>query len=170
MRVPDQARYPLVPNVPPAPPSVASDQHVYRFDALFTWHLLDFGVSYYRAREQANKTLSKNFEYERIRQNIVLNVIEHYWKARAALRGIKGGTEIVKKAKVFQEKREKEISHRTISTIEGYKSEAELVRTILQVQVFEKEYHNEIYELTKLMGLKPGIEFELAEDDLFPPL
>lgn len=155
-------------NQPPAPPSISSQQHVNRYDITFTWKLLDFGISYYRARQQANKAVSKRFDIERQRQNVIMGVVEHFWKARAAMKGISGSQELLKKAKQYQETREKDVEARVVSTIEGYRTEAQLIRAILQMQVFEKSYHREMSELSNLMGLHPNIPFTLAEEPLDP--
>lgn len=155
-------------NQPPAPPSISSQQHVNRYDITLAWNLLDFGIGYYKARQQNNKALTKRFDYERQRQNIVLNAIEHFWKAQAALKGVEKSQALLKKAQKFQEAREKDVKAQIVSNIEGFTVEAQLIRTILQMKIYEKTYNDEIAQLSNLMGLHPSATFELAPEEPKP--
>ena len=74
----------LIPGVPPAPLSISSETHIELANLEFTWNILDFGVAYYRARQELNGTLMEEMQYNRIRQNLILEVTKQYWKAALA--------------------------------------------------------------------------------------
>ena len=74
----------LLAGVPPAPPSISSEQHEARTDLTISWNLLDFGLAYFRSRQERNKAYVLQLEYERLRQNLIVDITRQYWKAIAA--------------------------------------------------------------------------------------
>lgn len=160
----------LVPGVPPAPLSTSTDSHKYTWDATLIWSLLDFGISYYRAREEANKALIKDLEYKRLQQNLVLNVLKQYWKAIIAKKALDVGKTIDTKIQKQKAVLQSEVEARVLSRIVGLNLEHRLLTTQLQMRNYIADYLNAKAELANLMALPPGIEFELADPDLEFPL
>ena len=158
----------LVPGVPPAPLSISSQQHQKRWDAQFVWNYLDFGLSFYRSRQEFDRSVKLNLEYERQRQNLYVDLTKEYWKAIAARWANSKSKVLVEKAEKQQENIRKEMAAKVVSEIQGLRGETQLVTFRSQVQAYEKEYHAAKSELGLLMGLPPGITFELAEVDHFP--
>jgi outer membrane protein TolC len=157
----------LVPGVPPAPPSISSEQHVNRYDITFTWNLLDFGVSYFRARQEANKTSIKEMEYLRVRQKLIQDTVKNYWKARATLLGItKFGPIVIENNKLLAFTRE-QIANQILPKDKALLHERQVLRQEIQIQLYEKEYHEAMSELGRLMSVSCE-EFSLAQDELTP--
>ncbi len=61
--------------------SYSSEQTARRSEVSFLWSILDFGVGYLKARQQAERVLSARLQTERVRQQIVLDVLSRYWHA-----------------------------------------------------------------------------------------
>jgi multidrug efflux system outer membrane protein len=154
----------LIPNIPPAPPSISSEQHVDRFDITLTWNLIDFGVSYYRARQEANRIVIKHFEYQRARQNVVLDVTRKFWLALAARHAIESGTTLTKEGERYQAIIDKLIQKRLLSTIVGLKLKTQILDNEIQLRNFQKDYHDGMTSLGQIMGLPPNQKFELVYD------
>lgn len=151
----------LVPNVPPAPPSISSEQNDFQWNTTLTWNLLDFGISYFRARQEANKAIMAWFEYQRVQQNLLLEVTRQYWKAMAAKKAIDNSYEIIKRIIYYQEKLKINAENRLISETVLLKNNAQLIEIKIQLHGFQKDYHAALAELRVQMGLPTCILFEL---------
>jgi Outer membrane efflux protein len=67
-------------------PSTSVERSRMLANAEFSWNLLDFGVSYYRARQLSDETLISEERRRRVIQNIVQDVRAAYWRAAGAQR------------------------------------------------------------------------------------
>ncbi len=151
----------------PLPPgSIGSEQRVNRYDLTAAYNLVDFGVSYFRARQERHREASTSFQFERQRQNIVLNVFKAYWKGLAAKYGIDQAREIIENSRTYQDKIDKQVKGRNIPRIQGLRSELQLVNMRLRFGQYEGKYREAKAELAALMGLPPYFEFDLADVDL----
>jgi len=158
----------LVPGVPPAPASISSTQHTETWNVNLIWNILDFGLSYYRARQDANRALATKLEYERLRQNLVLNIVTQYWKAVTSKRAITKSVSVISDAEKQQGNIQKQMTAKVISEIQGLRSQNQLLNIEIQLQVYQKEYHSARYQLMQLMGLPPCVNFEVADVEQFP--
>lgn len=66
--------------------STSSDRDVRNADLRFSWHILDFGLSYIRARQAADRVLIAEENRRRVVNRIVENVRTAYWRAVSATR------------------------------------------------------------------------------------
>lgn len=69
-----------------ATPSSAAERIRHTGNAALTWNVLDFGVSYYRAQQNADLVLVSEERRRRALQNLVLDVQLAWWRAEAAQR------------------------------------------------------------------------------------
>ena len=133
----------------------------------FTWNALDFGLSYIRAGQQADRYLiAKELERKAV-QNITRDVIRSYWKAQAAENLLKKLNPLLKRVEAAladsQYIEELLISAPMDSLL--YQKELLDVQRTLQTQ--QRALINSKNELKTLMGLLPGQEFTLASDDTY---
>lgn len=160
----------LVPAIPPAPPSISSRQDDFQWNTTLTWNLLDFGISYFRARQESDKAVMAWFEYKRVQQNLLLDVTRQYWKAMTAKTAIDNSYKIIEKILYYQEKLKSEADHRLISEVLYLKNDAQLIDIKIQLQNYQREYHTALSELRVQMGLPTCILFELLpikEDEIY---
>lgn len=61
-------------------PSTSQDRALYTADLAFSWNLLDLGVSYYQAKQQANRFLVAQERQRRVVNNIVKEAQSLYWR------------------------------------------------------------------------------------------
>ena len=66
--------------------STSSDRNVGTFDLAFSWHILDFGLSYIRAQQAADNVLIAEEAKRRVVHRIIEDVRAAYWKAVTATR------------------------------------------------------------------------------------
>lgn len=68
-------------------PSTSEEREHLLADATFSWDVLDFGMSYYRAKQQAdNVNIAGESCRRKVLQNIVQEVRDAYWRALGAQR------------------------------------------------------------------------------------
>ncbi len=153
----------LQPGVPPAPLSISSEQNIMRWDAGAVWNLVDFGVSYFRSRQECNKVLIAQLEYERLRQNMVVDVTKQFWKASVSKSALRRSIEIVDKALEQQSTIQRQIEAKIVSEIQGLRNENQLINIRGQLQAYAAQYHNAMSELSLLMGIPSHQDFEIAD-------
>jgi outer membrane protein TolC len=66
--------------------STASEKDLRRTDMAFSWHILDFGLSYIRARQAADQVLISNERRRKVINQIIEDVRAAYWRTVAAER------------------------------------------------------------------------------------
>ncbi len=74
------------PYNPDGPYTTSSERRHRIAAAEFSWNLLDFGVSYYRARVQADQVMIADERRRKVVQNILQDVRSIYWRALGAQR------------------------------------------------------------------------------------
>jgi outer membrane protein TolC len=67
-------------------PSTSTDQNDFAADLLLSWNLLDFGVSYFSARQQADRVLIGQEERRKVIQTLLQDVRRAFWRAASAQR------------------------------------------------------------------------------------
>lgn len=151
-------------------PSFSSEKRGGTFDISLTWNLLDFGISFLRARQQGDR-ISIAFQRERrVRQNLALQVTSTFWRAVAARESAEKAEQIREEIATMLANIRKEIEDKAISEIEGLKQETSLLERQDELRRFKQDYLRAKTELAKLIGLAPGTQFPLAEVDFDNPI
>lgn len=141
--------------------SIVRERFVRRWDATYAWSLLDFGLAYYRSRQEWNRSFMVALEYHRTRQNLIYDIITQYWDAMVAKKAVDSAKEILVKTEARQKELEQQISKQLISEVEGLRNQDRLVAVQLQLRAFERRFLNAKATLASLMGLPPGCPYEL---------
>lgn len=147
--------------LPPAP-SISRSQRTNTFDFTGAYNLVDFGVSYVRARQQENRALSSCFQYERQKQNIVLDVFRAYWKGIAALHGLARSEAIRAKSLEFERSIKQIMDGGNLPRLPALATQKQLSIIRTRFSEYKKNYLDAKAELAALMGASPDIDFELA--------
>ena len=133
----------------------------------FTWNALDFGLSYIRAGQQADRYLiAKELERKAI-QNITRDIIRSYWKAQASENLLEKLNPLLKKVEVALAD-SKYIEELLISApMDSLLYQKELLDVQRTLQTQQRALINSKNELATLMGLLPGQKFTLAKKDTY---
>ena len=133
----------------------------------FTWNALDFGLSYIRAGQQADRYLIAKELERKATQNITRDIIRAYWKAQAS-------ENLLKKLNPLLERVEaaladsKYIEELLISApMDSLLYQKELLDVQRTLQTQQRALINSKNELAILMGLLPGQKFSLSSDDAY---
>lgn len=130
-------------------------------DIAFSWNILDFGLSYIRARQAADKVMIAEEMRRKAAHRIIEDVRTAYWRAVSAER-------LVAKARAL-EARTRQALHdaRNVaqsgetSAITALTYERELVEVKRTLQELQRELSVAKSQLAALMNIKPGTRFNL---------
>jgi outer membrane protein TolC len=153
---------PVTGEVLPPAPSISRSQRTNTCDFTGAYNIIDFGVSYLRSREQENRALSTCYQWERQRQNLILDVVKAYWKAMSAYQGIARAKEIQRKSIALEDELERVLMQGNLPRIPGLQSIKQLAIIRTRFVDYERNYRDAKTQLAALMGVSPDVHFELA--------
>ncbi|WP_051242785.1 TolC family protein [Azohydromonas australica] len=142
-----------------------SEERAHHFErATLSWNALDFGLSYYRAKQAADDVNIAEERRRKILQNIVQDVRTAYWRALGAQRLLEEANTLAGRIQdALQKSREAERAGVLApSQALGYQRALLDAMTIVNVKRQEMQFAKR--ELAALMSLPPGTEFTLQEE------
>lgn len=143
-------------------PSTSTDRDRLVADLTLSWNLLDFGVSYFNARQQANRILVVDEQRRRVTQNLFQDVRRAFWRAAGAQvlnARIKSAIRESQGALTNSRQVEKEGLRPPVDALRYQKALLDLLRqleSVQQVLAISKT------ELASLINLPPGQNYTLA--------
>lgn len=145
-----------------ANPSTSRDRSTWTKDVTFTWHLLDFGLSYVRAKQAADQTLIAEEQKRKVVNRIIEDVRTAYWRAVSADRLLNGFRKLEGRVQTaLRDTRALKKSGAT-SPVAALSYERELLDIKRQAQRLQREMHTSKIQLAALMNLQPNEKFSLV--------
>lgn len=144
-------------------PSRATQQRHAQAAAEFSWNLLDFGVSYFRARQQADKFLIAEERRRKIVQNMVQDVRTSFWRALGAQRLAIEAKEILDQANLALARSREAEAQRLIPPALALNYQRALLDAISLLNLRRQDLEFAKRELAALMNVEPGVDFILKE-------
>ena len=152
-------------------PSTSEERSHYYGRATLSWNALDFGLSYYRAKQAGDEVNIADERRRKILQNIVQDVRNAYWRALGAQRLLADADQLaVRIDDALTKSREAERAG-VLPPTQGLAYQRALLDAMSLVNAKRQEMQFAKRELAALMSLPPGTEFSLvesAEDKLAP--
>ncbi|GAA6140184.1 TolC family protein [Hydrogenophaga sp. 5NK40-0174] len=142
----------------------SSDERRHNLSSIeFSWNVLDFGVSYYRARQQSDQFLIAEERRRKVVQNLMQDVRAAYWRALGAQRLEAKADEIMKKANVALNRSQEAEKQKIIPPGVALKYQRALLdaTTLLNQRRQDLEFAKR--ELAALMNVPSGVTFSVAE-------
>ena len=141
-----------------------SQERTYRqAGAEFSWNVLDFGVSYYRAKQNANQFLIAEERRRKLVQNMIQDVRAAYWRALGAQRLSADAKDILARAdRALMKSREAE-TQKIISPALALNYQRALLDATSLLNQRRQDLEFAKRELSALMSVPPGQAFTLAE-------
>ena len=144
-------------------PSTSEERGHALAGAEFSWSLLDFGVSYYRARQQSDQFLIAEERRRKVVQNMVQDVRASYWRALGAQR-LEGQTkDILERAKLALARSREAETQKVISPALALNYQRALLDAISFLNQRRQDLEFASRELAALMNVEPGVTFTVAE-------
>lgn len=142
--------------------STSQDRRLRVADMAFSWNILDFGLSYVRARQSADKVLIQRELRRKVTLRIIEDVRAAYWRAASAqsLLGRVGHVEGL--ARVAEGEARRQFTERETSAITALTYERELVEIQRTLGDVRRELETAKIQLAALMSIKPGTKFRVV--------
>lgn len=153
----------LTPN--PTTYSGALDRNRSTSNAVLAWNVLDFGVSYVRAQEQAAQTLVANERKRKVVQNIMQDVRQAYWRAYGAQNTLPQLDILLGQVDAELKKSRSMEEQRLMSPLDALSYQRGLIDLYQQIVLHRQELVVAKIELAALINVKPGTEFTLAGNE-----
>jgi outer membrane protein TolC len=152
-------------------PSTSQDQERWSGDLTFTWNLLDFGVSYFQAKQQADRALIAYERRRRVINNMVKEVRSAFWRAATAERLLpKIDPVLADTEKALKASRhiESEMLQPLMQNLEYRKN---LLQVLSQLRKLRSDLSVAKAQLSALINVPPGTPFtiSLPEEEILPP-
>lgn len=153
------------PNGSPTSFSVSQGRKKETKDAVFAWNVLDFGLSYVRAKQSADMFLISRERERKVVHTITQDVRTAYWRAVSAERLLKKiGSMIMRTNDALEDSKTIE-SERLQEPLQALYYQRELLEIMRSLQSLRMDLANAKIELAELMGVKPGVKFTLKDVD-----
>ncbi len=142
--------------------STSQERRIKTSDIAFSWNILDFGLSYVRARQAGDKYLIAQELRRKVVHRIIGDVRTAFWRAVSAdrlltkLRALAGRVERARAASRAVS------AERASSPITAVTYERELVEIKRAIQELQRDLSVARTQLAALMNLKPGTRFQLV--------
>ncbi len=130
------------------------------------WNVLDFGVSYVRAQQQANMVLVREEQRKKVIQNVIQDVRAAYWRAASAQRLLQEMDKLMHRANQALQRAKLLESLRLKAPLETLNYQKALLEIIKQMWDVRQNLSTAKSELAALMNLSPGAEYELLLEEV----
>ncbi len=143
-------------------PSTSTDRQLEKWNLRLSWNILDFGLSYVRARQAADRALIAEEKRRKAVHRLVQEVRTAFWKAAAAeklSRKLAGLSGRIRAAHLNERALE---GGGTASPLIALTYQRELLEQEIEVQRLQRELGAAKAQLATLMNLPPGRAFRLS--------
>ncbi|MBV8836368.1 MAG: TolC family protein, partial [Alphaproteobacteria bacterium] len=144
------------------PPSRSSNIDDLAAQLNLSWNILDFGVSYFNARQQANRVLVADEERRKVVENLLQDVRRAFWRAAGAQRLRARIAEAIRAAQDALPAAQKVETEGLRSPVDSLRYQKALLDLIGQLQVAQHTLDVSKVELASLINLPPGQHYTLA--------
>ncbi len=155
--------YNLVTNTQNFGFSTSQDERRRTADLALSWHILDFGLSYVRARQAADKVLIAQENRRRVVQKLVEEVRTAFWRAYAADVMHTRLRKLEKRASRMISMSTRQANDRATSPITAITYRRELIEIRRTLQELQRELASAKIQLAALINERPDAEFKLAQ-------
>lgn len=146
-------------------PSTSAEKNLYTADLTLSWDVLDFGLSYVRAKQNADEVLISQERRRKVANRIIEDVRTAYWRSVSAQRLLDKLQLLEDSVTATLENSERLAERRLSAPLTALTYQRELVEIQASVRRLQRELVIAKAQLAALMNLKPGTEFSLALPD-----
>ncbi|GGN32403.1 MULTISPECIES: TolC family protein [Marinomonas] len=143
--------------------SVSSDKSTFTGSVGATWDVLDFGLSYFRAKQQADRFLISKERERKVVQTIMQQTRNAYYRAVSSERLLAKIDPLIIQSRAALADSARIEQMRAQSPMEALTYQRALLESLRTLQDLRKDLMPAKAELATLMGLNPAESFELAD-------
>ncbi len=141
--------------------STSREKEVKTADIQFSWHILDFGLSYVRARQAADKVLIATEMRRKVANRIIEDVRTAFWRALSAQHLISKLNRLEGRTRAALANTRRLAAEKYTSPITSLSYERELIEIKRTIQELERDLTIAKQQLAALMNLPPDHRFRL---------
>ena len=142
--------------------STSSDRTTRTGGLTAVWHALDFGVSYYAARQQSDRVLIAHERRRKAVHTVLAEVRRAWWRAVAAKRALRRAGSLMDSVTAALADSARIAELRVRSPLEALRYRRALLRALQALERQRREGRRIGLELAELIGLGPGAQYRLA--------
>jgi outer membrane protein TolC len=135
-------------------------------DISFSWNILDFGLSYIRAQQSADKVMLAEESKRKVIQRIIEDTRTAYWRAVSSDRMVTKLKALEGRAKAAMANSHALSESKEASPLTTLTYQRELIEIERAAQKLQRELSVAKTQLAALMNLPPGTDFALANSSL----
>lgn len=146
-------------------PSISTERTLVSSQTALTWNILDFGVSYIRAHQNADRTLIADEQRRKVVHNILQDVRTVWWRAVASERLLGRIDPLLRrteKALADAQALEKQMVRPPLEELQYQRT---LLSTLERLRALRRELVGAKTQLAALMNLRPGTPFQVKVPD-----
>lgn len=143
-------------------PSTSQDKTRRTADLGFTWNILDFGVSYFQAQQQADRTLVMKERRRKVVHTLMQQVRQAYWFALGAQQMEAKIEPLLKQVNDALEDSRRIEQEKLRSPLDTLTYRRQLLDIVRELELVRDELGQAKPRLAALMNLAPGSDFTLA--------
>ena len=136
--------------------STSSDRTTRTGDLTAVWHALDFGVSYYAARQQSDRVLIAHERQRKAVHTVLAEVRRAWWRAVAAKRALRRAWSLMDSVTAALADSARIAELRVRSPLEALRYRRALLQALQALERQRREGRRIGLELAELIGLGPG--------------
>lgn len=142
--------------------STTSDRTVKTADLTISWNILDFGVSYIRAKQQADIALITEERRRQVVHNVMKDTREAYWSAAAAERALRQWQPLLESVNDALSDAKTQVAAQ-VDGMNALVYQRTLLETLRQLENLRREMVAARTRLAVLMNVHPDSEFSIAD-------
>jgi outer membrane protein TolC len=146
-------------------PSTSSEKNLYTADLTMSWDVLDFGLSYVRAKQRADEVLISQERRRKVANRIIEDVRSAYWRSVSAERLLTKLQQLEDSVSTTLDNSQRLAERRLSAPLTALTYQRELVEIQAEIRRLQRELVIAKAQLAALMNLKPGTEFSLVLPD-----
>ena len=146
-------------------PSTSAERDIFAGDLTLSWDVLDFGLSYVRAKQKSDEVLIALEQRRKVSNRIIEDVRTAYWRAVSAERLLAKLGELEGSVTTTLTGSEQLAERRLSVPLTALTYQRELVDIQAEIRRLQRELTIAKAQLAALMNLKPGTEFTLVLPD-----
>jgi outer membrane protein TolC len=151
----------LVTGIPSLSPFTSSEKNVYSADLSLSWNVLDFGMSYIRAKQASDDVLIAEEERRRVANRVMQDVRSAYWRAVSAERILPSLKMLDEWVKSALEKAQAIQDEKLSTPLVPLQYRLDLLNTQRYIQQLFRELNTAKLQLAALINLPPGQEQDM---------
>jgi len=146
--------------------SSSTDRDQKTFDLSLTWNVLDLGMSWVRANQQADRLLITEERRRKVVHNIIQDVRSAFWSALSADRLLAKIAPLSIRVNTALDNARKAQNGGAEEPLAALRYRRELLDTLRQLKILHRELNAAKTRLAALMNLKPGVKYSIASNGL----